>query len=277
MQRENKILAIVSSAAIFILMEIAALNMISHNGDIQRSWFASMGHDFMAKVWGVGDSIRDYFSLRSQNDKLALEVFELGRELDRYKAAEEARREEEHTASLAEYGDFIYTPAKIVKMSRNKQHNYFIIDKGAEEGIRPQSGIITGKGAVGIVDAVDRHYSYCLSFMNDEISVSARIGREGIVGPLLWDGKSSKGAILKEIPLQYKYSQGDTVWTSGFSALFPPDIPLGLAGKAKVINGSVNEISVTLFEDFSSLRYISVAENGGRDEITELEQMEERP
>lgn len=276
MQRRSKILSAISSAAIFILMEIAALNMISHNGEAQNTWFASMSHSFMAKIWGVGDSVRDYFSLRKQNDRLALEIFDLNRELDRYREAEEMRRQEEHTEALRKGYDFIYTPARIVKMSRNKQHNYFIIDKGSEDGIRPQSGVITDKGAIGIVDAVNSHYSFCLSFMNDALSVSARLGREGAVGPLTWNGRNSNGAILKEIPLQYKFSPGDTIWTSGFSALFPPDIPLGTAGKAKVINGSVNEIEVSLFEDFRSMKYITVVENGGRDEITELEQMEGR-
>ena len=68
-----------------------------------------------------------------------------------------------------------------------------------------------------------------------------------------------------------EFSPGDTVFTSGFSSIFPPDIPLGTAGEAKVVNGATYEIKVKLFEDFNSLRYVTVVENIGKDEIKRLE------
>jgi len=275
MHRNKKILSIISSAAIFILMEIAALNMISRNGELQKSWMASIGHSFMAGVWGVGDNIRDYFSLRSQNEALARENFDLNLEVARYRIAEEHNKNTENADTLPEGLNFTYTPARIVKMARNSQHNYFIIDKGFEDGIRPEDGVITGKGAIGIVDAVDAHHSFCLSFLNNSLSVSARLGRNGVVGPLSWTGQGTGRAILREIPLQVKFSQGDTVWTSGFSAIFPPDIPIGTTGKSKIINGSVNEIQVDLFQDFASLRYVTVSGNKAREEIEKLEKEEE--
>ena len=47
----------------------------------------------------------------------------------------------------------------------------------------------------------------------------------------------------------------------------PPDIPLGVAGDSRVINGATNEITVTLFQDFSSVRYVTVVHNDSFDEI----------
>ncbi|MBQ1865320.1 MAG: rod shape-determining protein MreC, partial [Bacteroidales bacterium] len=89
--------------------------------------------------------------------------------------------------------------------------------------------------------------------------------------PLSWDGRSTNGAILKEVPLQYKFSPGDTVWTSGWSAFFPPDVPLGTVGESKIINGSTNNINVSLFQDFTALRYVTIVSNDGLAEIKELE------
>ena len=176
--------------------------------------------------------------------------------------------------SLHPSQDFSYMPADIVKVSRNKQHNYFIINKGYEDGVIPQSGVITTSGVVGIIDAVERHYSYGLSLMNTGVNISARLGNEGAVGPLTWDGVSMDGAVLKEISLQYKFAPGDTVWTSGYSSLFPADIPIGLVGSSKLVNGAVNEIDVKLFQDFSTLKYVTVVTNNGREEITYLENLE---
>lgn len=124
---------------------------------------------------------------------------------------------------------------------------------------------------MGIVDAVSRHYSYVISFMNTEFSVSARLGREGAVGPLVWDGKSTHGAILKDIPLQNKFEKGDTVRTSGYSSIFPSDIPLGTIGDAKIVNGATYEIEVSLFQDMKSVRYVTIATNVGKNEIASLE------
>jgi rod shape-determining protein MreC len=103
------------------------------------------------------------------------------------------------------------------------------------------------------------------------MNISARMGKEGAVGPLTWDGKSGNMAILKEIPLHVKFQPGDTVFTSGFSSIFPPDIPLGSAGASKVVNGATYEIEITLFEEFKSLRYVTIVENLGKTEIKELE------
>lgn len=256
-------------------MEIAALNMIRYNGELQRTWMASVGHGFMSVVWGISDNIGDYFSLRSQNEKLARENFNLTLELAKYRIVNEINQNEEETSQLPSRFGFTFIPASIVKMASNSQHNYFIIDKGYEEGIKVQDGIITSKGAIGIVDAVNAHHSFCLSFLNSSLSISARLRREGTVGPLTWNGKGSRGAVLKEIPLQIKFNPGDTVWTSGFSNIFPPNIPLGITGKSQIINGSVNEIQVELFEDISSLRYVTVSSNTAREEIEQLEKKEE--
>ena len=272
---ERKIWAKVIGTVVFILMEIAALSMLKHSGSLQDIWVTKASHRVMAWVWGGFDSIGHYFSLKAENENLAAEnamlTEALRRSQDRDQAAVESGMLNDSTLIFA---GFSHIPASIVKISRNKQHNYFILDKGYEDGVQPQSGVITPSGIVGIIDAVDKHYSYGLSFMNTGISISARLGNEGAVGPLTWDGLSMDGAVLKEIPLQYKYSPGDTVWTSGYSSLFPPDIPLGIAGGSKVVNGAVNEIDVDLFQNFTALRYVTVVSNSGREEILYLENLE---
>lgn len=263
----------VGNALAFILMETAALSMVMHGDEVRKSMFASIGHGFMAVVLGAGDSVKDYFSLRSQNAALARENSVLLSEISAYRKmlSDSDGRIAPHPVE----DNFSYTPATVVRMSRNRQHNYFIIDKGFEDGIYAQSGIITAKGAIGIVDAVDRHCSYCLSFQNSSISISARIGRRGPVGKLVWDGKTNDRGTLKEIPLQTRFSRGDTVWTSGHSSIFPTDIPLGIAGEARIMDGSTYDIDINLFENFSSVRYVTVAYNAGREEIMGLENLVE--
>jgi rod shape-determining protein MreC len=68
-----------------------------------------------------------------------------------------------------------------------------------------------------------------------------------------------------------EFEPGDTVFTSGFSSIFPPDIPLGTTGKSRIVNGSTYEIEIELLEDFGALRYVTIVENLGKDEMKQLE------
>ena len=149
-----------------------------------------------------------HWSYSTVNSILHREMYAGLQESTRDSSAEVARAD-------AAPGRFRYAPASIIKISNNKQHNFIIVDKGAEDGITPQSGIITEKGVIGIISAVSRHYSYAISFRNTGMTVSARIGRTGPVGSLTWDGKSTCGALLNEIPHHIGIEKGDTVYTRG--------------------------------------------------------------
>ena len=256
-------------AAIFILLEIAALAMLKNSGVMQDLWISKGIHAMYASVWGSLDDIRYYFSLKSKNDRLAQENFRLTQELRRYKAAAEADSAAAFTMSDTA-GTYRYMPAAIARMTANGQHNYIIIDKGYEDGVEEKTGIITGQGVIGIIDAVSRHYSYGISFKNTGMTVSARIGKEGPVGSLIWDGIHSDGALLNEIPHHIPFEPGDTVYTSGFSSIFPPDIPLGTAGESRIVNGATYEIQIKLFEDFKALRHVTIVRNTGKEEIDRL-------
>lgn len=272
MPKERSVFQSVLTVAVFIFLEIAAVLMLSHNSQMQRLWVARISHGFMAKTWGTTQAISNYFSLKSQNDKLALENDSLRRMVRSFEI--EARAADPAWQPVMRDDGFLHIPATIIKSSSNTQHNYLIVDKGSEDGVTRNSGIITSEGVIGIVDAVSAHYSYGISFLNAELYISARLGDSGAVGPLAWDGKHTDGAILKEIPLQFKFEPGDTVFTSGYSAIFPPDIPLGVTGDSKIINGATNEIKVSLFQNHQALKYVTIVVNTKADEITEIENHE---
>lgn len=272
MAEKRGIFRFIIDAAIFIFMEIAALNMLRHDGITQHFLLSRQRHALMGGIWSAGNSVSEYFSLKDINDDLSRENFELFKALRLDKEARDRQRMDSITASYTSVGGFRYMPGSIVKISRNKQHNYIILGQGSEDGVVPQSAVITAQGVVGIVDTVSRHYSYAVSLMNADLNISARIGGDqGSVGPLSWDGVSSNGAILREIPLQCRFEPGDTVYTSGFSSIFPADIPLGTAGESKIVNGATYDIKITLFQGFNDVRYVILATNTGRQEIGELE------
>lgn len=248
--------------------------MLRNSSTVQNFFVTKALQGVTGKVWGCTESISRYFSLSKENKKLTEDIFELNRRISMLeRQLESAKLDSLSRKRLSMIPDkFGFMPAPVVKNSLNKQHNYLILGKGSDDGVKPQTGVITNNGVIGIVDAVSRHYSYAISFLNAEFSVSARIGNDGAAGPMCWDGRHNDSAVLKEIPLQYKFEPGDTVYTSGYSSIFPPDIPLGVTGERKIVNGATYEVSVELFVDFSALRYVTLVTNK---ELAEIESLEE--
>lgn len=273
MTRGKETGTLIITAAVFILMEVAALVLLSRSSTLQNIWLNRFSHRIMAMNWQTGENVRGHFLLREQNEQLAAENDALREELRRYQDLNRLEEEQGHKAG--DKGRFVYIPATVVKMSRNSLHNYIILNKGAEDGVHPHSGIISEQGVVGVVQAVGKRYSYGLTLMNSFLSVSARVGKNGLVAPLVWDGVSTHKGYLKGIPPHMEIPEGETVYTSGFSFVFPPDIPIAVTQGVAREDGATYSVSVNLLQDFSSLRYVTIVENPSRAEIEALEEERE--
>ena len=145
MPKQRTITGTIINTAVFIALEIAALNMLSHSSSVQNFFITKALHVVSGRFWGVTESISGYFSLNKENRKLADNVFELSKEVSRlHSMLEQIHLDSLEQVNMARAGEkFSYITASIIKSSTNKQHNYLIIGKGYEDGIREQSGVIT--------------------------------------------------------------------------------------------------------------------------------------
>ncbi len=255
-------------AAAFILMEVAALLMIGYNSEIQRSWMGRMFHSVTAYVWGGVENVQRYFHLKEENALLAeqnLYLQGLTGILDRDDSLMQN--------TIVRGGDsWTYQAAQIIKHQFQGNHSYYLLDKGSEDGVYADCGVITPRGVVGVVDAVSPHYSYVRSFFSVGMTVSVREDSTGITAPMLWDGKGRNGARIHSIPHHIQIPPGREIRTSPYSAIFPPDIPVGLTGDTRISTDGTQEIDLTLYEDPSRLRYVMIVSRTRRDEIEQLEQ-----
>ena len=207
MPKERKFLPRIISAATFILLEVAALQLLYRNAELQRLWIARAAHGVMGTVWGSTQAVSSYFSLKRTNEDLVLENQQLREELDGLRACAHDLRVDSLGVAHGRIRGFDYIPAEVIKISRNKQHNYMILNKGFEDGIQEKSGIITRSGVVGIVDAVSAHHCYALSFQNSDISISGRFGEDGATGLLVWDGRLHQRP-LPDVPAGHPARRG---------------------------------------------------------------------
>lgn len=261
------------SAAIFILLEVAAIAMLHSSSVLQDIWLNRASHRVSGWLWGSSDRIAQYFRLDSRNKLLQEENARLSEELRKYRELEKSEEYLSRAYSVDDGFDYIF--AHIVKMGTNSQRNYIIVDKGLLDGVGPDCGVVTSEGVIGVIDAADDHLAYGRTLMNPSMHVSVRIGRDGVAGPLSWNGRSSKGAVLSGIPLGYKAEVGDTLWTSGYSAIFPAEIPVGTVVGSSTRSGASQDVQVELLQDFSALDYVTVVRNRNLAGIEALEQKAE--
>lgn len=260
---------------LFVALEALSLFLIAKDGVIESFLLNSKMEELCSFFWKRTDNARKYFSLGKLQRQMAEENAALLSENLRLKAAIE-RLEGESLFSrnfiLQEdsLSMFDYDWAKVIKNELNTAHNYIIIDKGYAEGVREDMGVTTPKGVVGIVRSAGRNYSIALSFLNPNIHVSAKLGRNNAYGILSWDRKRSNGALLTDIQQHIVINRGDTVYTSGHSAIFPADIPLGVVEEYELKDGMHKSAKVRLFLDFTLLDYVFVVKNRDMAEIDSL-------
>jgi len=256
---------------VFIILEGGALWMMSSSSFFQRTRLNNAYIQVEQKFLNTNSNILYYLSLKEANTVLASENSFLRNSLAKYQAILDTIRTRDSVYTpLPDSSTFSYIPARIIGNSTNKSHNYIIINKGRKAGIKEDMGVISANGVVGVINAVSDNYAHIISLLNINQSVSAKISHSGAFGPLIWNGVSSSHAVLTEIPQHIKFRMGDSVVTSGYSAIFPPDIPLGKIVGSKIVMGTHHEIRVKLFQDFNTLQFVNVVVNNNRDEIDSL-------
>ena len=260
------LLSALTAVALFIALETCALILVVKGGVVQQYKVLGVVRNVEGWCWSQTGKVSYYFNYKTENERLAAENLQLRQQLARYASA---KAELDSVVRFVE-ADYTYIGASVIRNSVDRQHNYLILDRGEKEGVAPGMGVVTARGVVGIVSAVSRHYSYVVSLLNTDQSVSAKLAGSGAFGPMSWQGIAPDRAILREIPVHIQAAPGDTVCTSGFSTLYPPDIPIGCVAGSKISQGSSQELTVILFEDFRSLHNVYIVRNNRGDEIRNL-------
>jgi rod shape-determining protein MreC len=154
---------------------------------------------------------------------------------------------------------YVYSSAKVINNSTNKRQNYITLDKGGINGIKPEMGVISSKGVVGIVKNVSGNFSSVMSVLHEKNKLSAKIKKSGYFGSLVWGNNSYRIADLKDIPNHVKLAIGDTIVTSGFSSIFPENILIGTVKEFDLPEGNnFYNIKVEFAEDYKRISHVYI-------------------
>lgn len=256
---------------LFLAFETLALYLVVNYNQLQQQTFISTSNRITASFLEVSGSLRNYFALKRVNDELSRENAFLRSQIQNM--AETAPSPSVvSSVDLLTPDRFHYRHAKVINNSVNKQFNYITINRGAMHGIKPETGVISARGLVGVVKNVSPHYSTVISLLNTRLKVSAKLRDSNYFGSLEWDGSSYRHAILIEIPAHAPVQVGDAVVTSGYSTIFPEGILVGTIEDFQLGEGEgFYRIRVKLSVDFKNLAYVEVAEKITGEEQRNLE------
>ena len=259
--------------ALFLLLEVFSLAMVFNYNSFQKSQYLNSANRITGSVYNTYQQITRYFGLVRVNRELSEENAKLHTLLQKH--SEKLAKPDilKDTASGSE-AMIRFMPAMVINNSVNRPFNYITLNKGSRDGIKPDQGIISPQGVVGVVAQVSPSYSMGLSVLNQRWSISAKLTKTGFFGSLIWQGADYRYAHLAEIPLHVPVEIGDTVVTSGYSTIFPENILVGTIHDFTRPDGeNYYDIEVRLSVDFKSITHVEVIENPDKEELDKLKNL----
>lgn len=254
----------------FLFLEVVAFFLLVQNNRYQKASFINSANSVSGGVYESFNQATEYLSLKKTNEQLS---------------AENALLRENQLSSYAEvFGDNVvvndtiygrkyqYMTAKVINNSVNKQSNYLTLDKGSLNGIEAGMGVLGSKGVVGIVKDVSSNYSVVLSILHSQTSISGKLKNSSYFGSVKWDGKNYRNGIFTDVPNHVNIHLGDTIVSSGFSSIFPENIPIATILAFEEIEGeNFYDIKIRFMNDMKSISYVYIVKNLHKEEIKELE------
>ena len=260
---------------LFILLEVISFALLFRFNNYHGSVFFTSSNVAVGSIYKLTNNITGYFHLKDINEDLVHENVQLRLQVEHLRQSindltlDTIRFEQIKKDALKGYN---IRKAKVINNSLTHADNYITIDKGSKDGIRSEMGVIDGNGIVGIVYLTSDHYSVVIPVLNSKSSISCKVKNSDYFGFLKWDGGSSQYATVKDMPRHSMFSIGDTIVTSGHSAVFPQGIPIGSVEDMKDSHDGLSYLlKIKLFTDYARLGNVRVISSEGYEEQVALE------
>ena len=248
----------------FLLLVSIIFTVQSHS--YHQSKFFNSSNYVSGSIYEVSDGITSYFKLREENKNLVRE-----NQLLRYQLYNKKEGVKDSLTDSIQQ-NYTVTRGKVIKNSFSDQRNYITIDKGNNDSIQQDMGVITGKGILGIVENTSKNFATVQSILNEKSNINAKIKNSNHFGSLVWDAKNYNIVQLIDIPRLVQLTIGDTIVTGAMSSIFPENIPIGTIKKFDLdTSKSFYYIDVALFNDMTNIKNVYIIRNLNRNEVLELE------
>jgi rod shape-determining protein MreC len=255
---------------LFFVLELFSFIILFQYNNYQKASFLNFTGGVASGFYESVNSTTNYFGLRDINDSLLAENARLRSQmLNSYYQSGFAQTSINDSLYKQQYS---YISANVVNNSITKRNNYITIDKGAMHGIKPDMGVISSNGVVGIVTSVSEHFATIRSALNGNTKISCMLKKNNAFGSLEWNGDDPKFSSMKYVNKHVPLTINDEIVTSNYSTLFPQGIPVGRIYSHSLDAGdNFHLIKVELYTQFSTLKNVYVIRNIYKEEQQTLE------
>lgn len=260
----------------FLLVELLSFYIIISFNTERNAIFSHTAGIIGGKILDKRKQWVDYGRLRKKADSLAIDNARLHEKLADARHIQVPYRDTifiqdadtllmtDSLRRLSVRPQYEFIAAKTVGNSISGANNWLIVNRGSDDRIRPDMGVVSSNGVVGIVRHVSSHFSMVMSVLHHQTKISVVLKRNNALGSLLWEGGDPSIMTLKFIPRHFKIKENDVVVTSGYSKMFPKGITVGhVTGEPKqdAENPYFWKINVRLSQDMASVDNVYLVNN----------------
>jgi rod shape-determining protein MreC len=260
----------------FVVLQIAALYILFHYNKFHEAVFSGVANELTGNIGGKYSNVTYYFHLKSTNDQLAKENEELRNKLltnfERPDTTQKLVADTVPYDTLGHYRKYLYRSARVVNNSVSLPNNTFTINRGENEGVHKNMGVISPNGVAGVVINTSNNYAVVMSLLHRQTTISASLKKTGETGKVFWDGSSPLYVNLKDIPKSAQVQKGDSVVTSPYASHFPQGILIGTV--MDIVDDKTSSFYILRLKpatNFFNIQYVMVVENLLKDEQAKLE------
>ncbi|MBE5033902.1 rod shape-determining protein MreC [Gallalistipes aquisgranensis] len=255
---------------LFIVLEFLALHYYANSTSYTKAKLLTASNGVVGGVYGFFSDVNHYFTLKRDNRLLLDEVTELRNRLAAYEGPDSALVRKTPEGELNAY---LYASARVVNNSITRQENYLTLNKGLRDGVEADMAVLSPEGCmVGYVLSCSDRFAVCMSVLNRNFRTSGKIKGENYFGSIYWDGLDHQYVILTEIPKYAELSRGDTIVTTDYSSIFPPDMMIGTVEEWTLNNATFYDVKVRLAARIPALTDVLLVKYMDGAERTALEQ-----
>jgi rod shape-determining protein MreC len=259
---------------LFVVLELVNVWSIFKYNDFQHVIYLNTTNQWVAYLISTSREIKTYHQLGQVNTELALENTHLRQEIFKLIALKQPESKVPYFVSAAMLNRYEPIASKVIDQSTQMSHNYLTIDKGTLDGIKPGMAVISSTGVVGKVMSSNPNLSLVVSVLHIENNISAKIKSTGELGYIKWPGIQTEVVEMMDVSKYKKVIKGDTIVTSDYNIVFPPNIPIGIVAKVGLEKDETfHNIKVMLLTNFSTLKYVYVVRNHLLDQQIKLESL----
>ena len=232
--------------------------------------FANSSNIIAGGIYEASSNVSGYFHLSSEVEQLRIQNADLKKKLAGHKALIGDEFTSVDDTNYLQQFDFLN--AKIISSSKHARKNSITINKGTQNNVRPEMGVVGTKGIIGITTSSSGYYTYVKPLIHEDFILEVIHEKSKSFGFVKWTLSDDwRTATVVDIPNYAEVKPGDEILTRGSNGLFPMGEMIGFVLSVEDIPGDVYlKVKIKLAEDFSSVYNVQVIDNVLKKEFKEL-------